>query len=541
MKKSEIKKYVSAKLARMNDDQESLFDDMQINDKLQVCIPTGAGKGFLMIADILNQVANTDNKIFAVATHRLLLNGQHFNDIFNILTPLIGKVGFIFVGSSKQDTKKLQERTNLNKALLDAKLSFNEIIETTTSGKEVDEMVARHLIKGRKVVILSTYHSLHTLKNVPIDSLYPDEAHTLASEDDGSQFRQNFEQINYKRCLFFTATPKDCRDEETDAFLMNNSDIFGPRIGLTFKHCVIKGYIARPIVHVAEPSNLCLNYNFDSEENMAIFVRDSFEAHKNFLRESSVAPDKIAPKILVKCSGVPMMWKIYNRLVGQMGDVKICAGASSDNPNTNFQHFIGDKGIKNRSVYLERLVDLKDDESAIVLHYDTMSEGINVSGFTATMFLNAKLGSLPKILQNTGRSTRLHPEDRENIINGSISTSDYSKWIKPNCYVILPFWDTESERSYVEIAKQIKALRDNFGFNPAFEVSIGSDIGDSTKITEPDGLNGNAPKEPKYKLIEDIDHQLVKLDQEEIDIAKQAAVDGLSVEEWFNFNFENNL
>ena len=534
MKKSEIKKYVSSKLGRMNEDQKSLFNDMQTNDKLQVCIPTGAGKGFLMIADILNQVANTDNKIFAVATHRLMLNTQHFNDIFYILTPLVGKVGFIFVGSSKYDTKKLQENNELNKALLDAKLSFSEIIETTTSSKEVDEMVARHLSKYRKVVILSTYHSLHTLKNVDIDSLYPDEAHTLASVEDGSQFRKNFEQIKYKRCLFFTATPKDCNDEETEAFLMNNEDIFGKRIGLNFKHCVNKGYITRPVVHIAEPSNLCMNYNFDSEENMAIFVSETFEAHKKFLRNSSVSPDKIAPKILVKCSGVPMMWKIYNRLVGQMGDVKICAGASAFNPNTNFQHFINGEGIKNRSEYLERLVDFNDNEAAIVLHYDTMSEGINVSGFTATMFLNGKLGSIAKILQNTGRSTRLHPEDRANLVSGLISTADYSKWIKPNCAVIVPYWDSESEASANEIARKIKALRDNFGFEPDFKVSIGSDIGDSTSDEVLDGLNDKDEKKIKYKLIEDIKHIIEELDQAEIDLAKQAEVERLSVEEWFN-------
>jgi superfamily II DNA or RNA helicase len=534
MKKSEIKKYVSSKLGRMNDDQKSLFDEMYKNDKLQICIPTGAGKGFLMIADILNQVVNTENKIFAVATHRLMLNTQHFNDIFDILTPFIGQVGFIFVGSSKYDTKKLQENTDLNKALLEAGLSFNEIISSTTIGKEVDEMVQEHLEKGRKVVLLSTYHSLHTLKNLEIDSLYPDEAHTLASEVDGSQFRKNFEQIKYKRCLFFTATPKDCTDEETEAFLMNNEDIFGIRIGLNFRHCVDKGYITRPIVHIAEPSNLCTNYNFDSEENMSIFVTETFEAHKKFLKSSSVSPDKIAPKILVKCSGVPMMWKIYNRLVGQMGNVKICAGASAFNADTNFQHFIDGEGIKNRSEYLERLVDFKDDEPAIVLHYDTMSEGINVSGFTGTMFLNGKLGSTAKILQNTGRSTRLHPEDRSNLVKGLISTSDYSKWIKPNCAVIIPYWDTESEFSAREIARKIKELRDNFGFEPDFKVSIGSDIGDSTADEALDGLNEKSEKAPKYKLVEDIKHIIEELDQAEINLAKQAEIDRLSVEEWFN-------
>jgi len=534
MKKGEIKKYVSSKLGRMNDDQKSLFEEMYKNDKLQICIPTGAGKGFLMIADILNQVVNTENKIFAVATHRLMLNTQHFNDIFEILTPFIGEIGFIFVGSSKYDTRKLQENTDLNKALLVAGLSFNEIISSTTIGKEVDEMVQEHLNKCRKVVLLSTYHSLHTLKNLEIDSLYPDEAHTLASEEDGSQFRKNFEQIKYKRCLFFTATPKDCTDEETDAFLMNNEDIFGTRIGLNFKHCVDKGYITRPIVHVAEPSNLCLNYNFDSEENMALFVSESFEAHKKFLSAGSVAPDKIAPKILVKCSGVPMMWKIYNRLVGQMGSVKICAGASAFNPDTNFQHFIDGEGIKNRSEYLERLVDLNDDVPAIVLHYDTMSEGINVSGFTATMFLSGKLGSIAKILQNTGRSTRLHPEDRANLVNGLISTSDYSKWIKPNCYVILPYWDIESEAASNEIARKIKALRDNFGFEPDFKVSIGSDIGDSNSEELLKGLNDKTEKAPKYKLIEDIKHIIEELDQAEINLVKQAEIDRLSVEEWFN-------
>lgn len=239
---SKIKEFVKSEIKTLNSDQKSLYDEMQLEDLLQICIPTGAGKGYLMMVDLLNQIVNTKNKIFVISSHRLMLNTQHLNDVFDKLSGLIGKIGFIFVGSSKYDVNKFQDNNDFNKILLSKRLSYNEIVSSCKSKEEVDICLKRHIEVDRKVVIITTYHSLHTLANQEIDTIYNDEAHTLASEDESAKFKENFQQIKYNRCFFLTATPKDCY-EETESFLMNNEDIFGKRIGLKFSHCVDMGYI----------------------------------------------------------------------------------------------------------------------------------------------------------------------------------------------------------------------------------------------------------------------------------------------------------
>lgn len=528
-----MRKYLLSKIQSLNTDQKSLYSEMQSNNKLQICIPTGAGKGYLMIVDLLNQIVNSKNKISVVSSHRLMLNTQHLNDIFDILSPIIGKVGFIFVGSSKYDVNKFQDNIEFNKALLKKKLSYNEIVTSTTSTKEVDDLVASHLSSGRKVVILTTYHSLNKLKNLNINSIYNDEAHTLASEAETSQFKDNFSQIKSKRCFFFTATPKDCV-EDTESFLMNNKEVFGKRIGLTFKECVEKGYIVKPVIHIATPSNLSYEVDFKSTSNMVKFVEDTFIAHKEFLLLNSCSPEKIAPKILVKCPSVDDMWKIHTDLIGKIKDVKVCAGASK-NDNSNFNHYIDSRGISDRSEYLECIQRLGDDEMAIVLHYDTMSEGINVGGFTGVEFLGGKLPTITKTLQNTGRSTRLHRDDRKGLIDGLITTDDYSNWVKPYCAVIIPYWDRESEFTTRELARQIKSLRDNFGYDPVYYISIGSDLGKGdVDVDGLDILNDKGEKKKKYEIIEEINNEIEILDLEERDLKEANRIMSLSDLDFFN-------
>jgi len=530
-----MKKYLKLKLDSLNSDQLKLFNDIQKNNLLQICIPTGAGKGYLMMVDILNRFVKKDESIFAISSHRLMLNNQHLNDLFQVFSPFIGKVGFVFVGSSKYDTSKFQDNPIFNNALKKSKLSYDEIVSSTTNSKEVDLLVKSHLDNGRKVIVLTTYHSLHTLKNLPLDTIFCDEAHTLASDEDGAQFRTNFESITSTNKYFLTATPKDCF-EDTESFLMNNEEVFGKRVGLTFKECIDKGYMVKPVLHIALPSNFDPTLEFKSVKNMTKFVTDTFLAHKKWLKDISFDSNRIAPKILVKCPSVDDMWKIWAELNGKIDGVRICAGASRG--INNFNHFIDSEGIVGRSEYLEMIQNFSENEMAIVLHYDTMSEGINVSGFTGVMFLGGKLPTIIKTLQNTGRATRLHPFDRDRLRSGEIVVGD-GKWVKPNCAVMIPFWDSESEFTKVELARQIKGLRDNFGYDPTYYVSIGSDIGNGKKKDDIEGLNKKDEKNKKSELIEEIQHYIERFDKEELDLKESERINNMSVEEWFNY--ANNI
>ena len=287
-----------------------------------------------------------------------------------------------------------------------------------------------------------------------------------------AEFKNNFNLVQSKKTFFFTATPKDIADleegEESDLFLMNNEKFFGKRIGPTFKESVDGGYIVQPIIHWAKPSNYDPIKKFGSIENYTLFVKETFLEHEKWLKSISCNPKIISAKMLVKCPSVDIMWAINRRLVvdEELKDVHIFAGASRNDGGLNHQH--NGNTVENRDAFLKGIKDMKSYEKSIILHFDILSEGINVPGITGVFFAVEKLPTKTKILQNTGRSTRLFDEDRKNLKTNSISTTDHSNWVKPYCAVILPIIDSGEEVVVREIAKLLKDMRDNYSFNPAF-------------------------------------------------------------------------
>lgn len=516
--------YLEEKINSLTDDQKDLFDQMQLNNLLQICIPTGAGKGYLMMIHLLNQILNK-NSIDVISSHRLMLNTQHFNDLFDILSPFLGDVGFIFMGSSSltKSIKKYQENKKFNTILKNKGLSWNDIISSTISTKTLKSSIKKHKENNRKIVILTTYHSLFKLENIDINTIYNDEAHILASETIDSKFQENFDKISYKKCYFFTATPKDCV-EETSLFLMNNEEKFGKRIGLSFKECIDEGYLPKPVIHIAYPKNFDSNKNFDSIKNGVKFVKSIFKSHNKFIKKNSYNKKLINSRLLIKCPSVDKMWELHEELINKINkNIIVCAGASRSPYNDD--HFIGEEGIKDRSDYLEQIENI--NSKIVVLHYDTMSEGINL-GFTATMFFNDILPTISKTLQNIGRSTRLDKHDRNRLRKGEIDTQDRSKWIKPYSSVILPIWDTSSQFVSKELASKVKSLRDEFGFDPNFYVSVGSDISKSVGSDPLDEQNLINKKKKKFELIDKIKHEIEILDKEEYDIKESIRLNKLS-------------
>lgn len=491
--------------------QKELFDLMCACNKLQICLPTGAGKGYLMRVDLINRLSTSNNKIHVVSSHRLMLNTQHLNDIFDSLADDFGKVGFIFVGSTKYDTSKLSNNMNLNRIAKKMGLSYKEIITSTTSKKELNDLIRVHLLNGRQVVVITTYNSLWLLSNLEIDTIYCDEAHTLASPDE-SQFKKNFMSLNFKNSYFFTATPKDVSSNETDSFLMNNKDIFGERVGLSFRQSQELGFIVKPVVHISLPDEYDPNVNLRSISNLSKFVEDSFSAHRDYVIRKSFDSTMISPKILVKCSSVDEMWALHKELNSKITNINICAGASRESIDGGFKYYIGKEGISDKNLYLKKIQGFKDIEEVIVLHYDILSEGINVPGFTGVMFLGGVLPTIVKTLQNTGRATRLHEYDRSRLKSGEINTNDLSKWVKPYCSVIIPYWDSQSEFTKNELSKTIKELREKYDFDPAYIISLGNDLGLVGEEVTLEDLNNKKERNRGFEIIEEIKHEIEDLE-----------------------------
>ena len=514
----------------LNKDQSDIYNQMLVKNKLQICIPTGVGKGYIMRVDITRRVLGDEN-IIVIASHRLILNTQHTDDIIDSLTDIINDVRFIFVGSDNYNMNKHQSNTKMVKKMIKSKTTFNELSLNPSSTKEIKDYVDKCKKEGKKVIIITTYHSLDKLSGIDIDTLYCDEAHTLATEKEGN-FKSNFESIDSKNVYFFTATPKDCSDEnDTDSFLMSNEEIFGERIGMTMKDAIQKGYITNPLIHIAIPEKY-ENEDMNNLTNKVKFITDSYEVHSNKVKENSSNPESIEAKMLVKCESVDEMWALYEKLVGKLKDVKVYAGASrKGNEGSSYE----EDGVKlTKTDHLNSLRYLKDSDKAIVLHVDTLSEGVNVKGFTGVMFLTDTTPTITKLLQNIGRGTRVIDVDRKNFVDGLINTIDYKGWIKPNTYIILPIFNPESESSQDYLSKTIKKLK--FDDNIArYVISIGNDMAKKKK-NDVDDMIDSKMKDIKKSLVENIEHRIDEMVKLEKNIEEQEKLKKLK-----GFDFLNRI
>jgi len=90
-------------------DQKEMFDILNENSKYQFRVPTGVGKGYVMMVHILNSVMNADYSKFVISSHRLSLNNQHLRDLidFYVDLNLVSKIKFLSVGSQALSINKL--------------------------------------------------------------------------------------------------------------------------------------------------------------------------------------------------------------------------------------------------------------------------------------------------------------------------------------------------------------------------------------------------------------------------------------------------
>lgn len=293
---------------------------------------------------------------------------------------------------------------------------------------------------------------------------------------------------------------------------MNNKEIFGERLDLTYGEALKENLITKPYLHITEIVNYRDTRNFLSPRNYANVIRDSFLEHKKTLKNL----DKCAPKLLVKCPSVDMMWEIKRELLEIIGDnINVFAGASRGDEGSIFGFEIGREQIKSKIDFLNIMQGIDNSAEAIILHYDILSEGIDVPGITGVMFLSKELPTKSKILQTIGRATRLHKEDRDNIfINRTVAKGDYEKMIKPNCAVILPIMSRDMGYSVEQIARLLIDLRDEFGINSEIEKK-----GDDASLGEIDntleGLN-KLDKNRRSSVIDGIRHYIELYDNSKI-------------------------
>ena len=96
----------------------------------------------------------------------------------------------------------------------------------------------------------------------------------------------------------------------------------------------------------------------------------------------------------------------------------------------------------------ETMQALHDTDNAIFLHIDILAEGIDLPSITGVLPLR-NLTDM-KLTQTIGRATRLFPSDRKNLYTNKVKASEKEKYVKPWCWVILPYFLKNIESSSME-------------------------------------------------------------------------------------------
>jgi hypothetical protein len=138
-----------------------------------------------------------------------------------------------------------------------------------------------------------------------------------------------------------------------------------------------------------------------------------------------------------------------------------------------------------RQEFLKRLRDYGKDVSRemLILHFDILTEGIDVPGITTIMPLRELNKS--RFIQTFGRCARVDIRDRVRLDSGEIGANDLDSMVKPYAYVILPYL-TQTNKDDSDGMKNIIYELRQFVFNSS-ELVVNEF--DARGISEDEGLD----------------------------------------------------
>ena len=332
---------------------------MLVHNKGQVIVPTGGGKTMCMIKDAINTFEQLDGykTIIAVVAPRILLAEQLCSEFLEHIDDVA--VAHCHSGETHHFS--------------------------TTNAAILHNWSAQAY---RKQLIFTTYHSLKRLQQagINVDTIYFDEAHNSVQRN----FFPPTEHFSAEsdRCYFFTATPKHSATISKPG--MNLPEVYGQVIcNVPAPLLVEQGYILPPKVVVKQLEM--------AQDKQMIPDRDS----ANLLE--TIADNEI-DKVLI-CA------RNTKQIIGLISQSDFCKELQQRGYSwmtiTSKTGAIIDGQKVNREQFFETLNAWgKDsDKKFVVIHHSILSEGINVSGLEAVLFMRSM--DYIGISQSIGRVIRL--------------------------------------------------------------------------------------------------------------------------------------
>ena len=450
------------------------------NDKGIICMPTGVGKTFVSASIIADDIIhNGDFKMYVVNAPRIVLTYQLLKEVYSFLVDAKIEARYMFVHSGGKSDERELEEIRIKANLDGANIPFSEI-PSGTSVQEIKKMMEKAEKQNLPLIFFSTYNSAERIEEArgdfePFSIVLNDEAHYLVQE----KFHDILHIMKFNRCYFFTATTISTPSDKGRG--MNNKESYGEILyTMTPREAIELGKMVRPRLHFITADGI---YNADDyNKSLNKIIKDTFEQHGDILDSST----KTLPKVLVSVRGTQDIMnflnsKEYKEL--RISDVDIYAVASNSEIGNN----VNGQQVS-RYEFLKRLkADGKDaTKRIIVLHYDILAEGIDISGFSGIMPLRTL--SKSKFLQTYGRSARPDVEDRRRIDNKEIGVNDLDMMIKPYSYIMIPKVYSGNADDEANIIRLVTELRGH-GYNANEDIVGSVQIHGIPEKEEPEGLN----------------------------------------------------
>jgi predicted helicase len=386
--------------------QQRALDALAKYLKGQLIMPTGSGKTNVGIFDALREFQTDTPKTVVVVAPRILLASQLSSEYLEFIT---------------------------NAAVLHVH-SGETHHQSTTRPNEIRNWVDQ--TAGHKL-IFTTYNSLQRLQqaDIAVNTIYFDEAHNSVQ-------RHFFPATEHfaaaaDRCYFFTATPKHSATISKPG--MNDTAVYGQVIcNVPAPELVKGGFIVPPKVVVQQFEML--------SKGQIVADVDS----ENLIR--TIDAQEVG-KVLI-CS------KATKQIVSLVSQTDFCK--QLEDRGFSWMYITSKTGAVidghkvNREVFFDTLSAWGKDDSKkfVVLHHSILSEGINVSGLEAVLFMRSM--DYIGISQTIGRCIRLHKDDADGLSSGRIAPGALADYTKSFGLVCIPVYSSVG----VSTAKKVQAVVD---------------------------------------------------------------------------------
>ena len=365
-------------MIQLREHQTETLNRLSEYNKGQVIVPTGGGKTMCMIKDAIREF-DSGFKTIVVVAPRILLANQLSSEFLEVIREKYRYVQVMHVHSGETH-------------------HFS-----TTSPVKIAEW--SRFSKGNKI-IFTTYHSLHRIKQsyAHIDTIYFDEAHNSVQRN-FYPATEHFAIRDNSRCFFFTATPKHSTTVEKPG--MNNEKVYGKVIiNVPAPKLVKEGHILPPKVIIKKidvPDDSRFSYEKDCDH--VISTIDDVDTDKILIcaRSTKQIVNLVAQSKLVD----ELSWRGYSWMY-----ITAKTGAIIDGEKVSREEFFDVLNVWGQD----------DTKRFVVLHHSILSEGINVKGLEAALFLRNM--DYISISQTIGRVIR---KGRESKTYGLVVVPCYDK------------------------------------------------------------------------------------------------------------------